>query len=80
MEVKTMNRIIVPLGLIGFSFMSELLVNKISFITQSVSYWIFWIGVSVAGYYILLEIVKATNDFLKNVFPKRKAEANKNGK
>lgn len=74
-------KIWLPLGIITFSTISELLVGRVSFITSKVNMILFAVGIGIISYYTLLEIVKETHQFLITTFSKQKTmEVKQNGK
>jgi|SRR3989344_5070033 len=58
----------VPIVLIGFSFIVELLVNKISFFTLVIAKYFFWIGMIIAGFLIFLNLAALVHTFVNEHF------------
>ncbi|MBU0460617.1 MAG: hypothetical protein KJ597_06295 [Nanoarchaeota archaeon] len=73
-------KISLPLGIITFSIISELLVGKVSFITSKVNMILFAVGVGIISYNALLEIVKETHMFLKTFSKQKNLEVQRNQK
>ena len=62
------NNIWIPVIIIIFSFISEILSNKVSFFTSKLSNLTFWTGISVAGLLISLELVAILQKFINENF------------
>ncbi len=58
----------IPIVLIGFSFVVELLANTVSFFTLTIAKYLFWIGMSIAGFLIFLDLTALFHTFVNEHF------------
>ena len=69
----------IPSVLIAFGFLTELLSGKLAIFTTQGALWIYRTGISIAGFFILLELISVGRKFIENLKQKETTEVKKNG-